>query len=50
VRSFFEVDVIHPYVIGSFLLYYAAGLLAASKSVRRPAFPAAYRDLRVRHV
>ncbi|RUM98360.1 O-antigen ligase family protein [Pseudaminobacter arsenicus] len=32
VRSFFEVDVITPYVVGSFLLYYAAGLLA----VRRP--------------
>lgn len=33
VRSFFEVDVIHPYAVGSFLLVYAAGLLAAR---RRP--------------
>lgn len=52
VRSFFEVDVIHPYVIGSFLLYYAAGLLAASKSTRsRLAFSPAPPDLRlhVRH-
>jgi exopolysaccharide production protein ExoQ len=29
VRSFVEVDVINPYVVGSFLLYYAAGLLAS---------------------
>jgi exopolysaccharide production protein ExoQ len=52
VRSFFEVDVMHPYVIGSFLLYYAAGLLAASKSPRRrPTFAAAHPDWRlpVRH-
>ncbi len=28
VRSFFEVDVIHPYAVGSFLLVYCAGLLA----------------------
>lgn len=28
VRSFVEVDVINPYVVGSFLFYYAAGLLA----------------------
>jgi exopolysaccharide production protein ExoQ len=28
-RSFVEVDVIYPYAIGSFLLYYAAALLAA---------------------
>lgn len=28
VRSFVEVDVITPYVIGSFLLYYAAGVLS----------------------
>ncbi|MFU0504476.1 O-antigen ligase family protein [Pseudaminobacter sp. NGMCC 1.201702] len=34
-RSFFEVDVIHPYAIGSFMLYYAAGLLATSQSTRR---------------
>jgi exopolysaccharide production protein ExoQ len=48
VRSFFEVDVIHPYVIGSFLLYYAAGLLAASKSTRsRLAFSPAPPDLQL---
>lgn len=29
IRSFVEVDVINPYVVGSFLLYYAAGLLAS---------------------
>lgn len=28
VRSFVEVDVITPYVVGSFLLYYAAGVLS----------------------
>jgi exopolysaccharide production protein ExoQ len=28
VRSFFEVDVIHPYAVGSFLLVYCVGLLA----------------------
>lgn len=28
IRSFVEVDVINPYVIGSFLVYYAAGQLA----------------------
>ena len=34
VRSFFEVDVLHPYVVGSFLLYYAAGLLASPQLTR----------------
>jgi exopolysaccharide production protein ExoQ len=33
VRSFFEVDVINPYVLGSFLLYYTAGLLALPQRV-----------------
>ncbi|MBB3144318.1 exopolysaccharide production protein ExoQ [Phyllobacterium trifolii] len=28
IRSFFEIDFIQPYTIGSFLLYYSAGLLA----------------------
>lgn len=42
VRSFFEVDVITPYVVGSFLLYYAAGLLAGGRAMaRRPLFHAA---------
>ncbi len=27
IRSFFEIDVMNPYVIGSFLLYYSAGRL-----------------------
>ena len=31
VRAFFEVDVMHPYAIGSFLLYYSAGLLATKQ-------------------
>lgn len=31
VRSFFEVDILHPYHIGSFLLYYAAGKLALTE-------------------
>jgi exopolysaccharide production protein ExoQ len=31
VRSFFEVDVIHPYALGSFLLTYTAGLLASRR-------------------
>jgi exopolysaccharide production protein ExoQ len=33
-RAFVEVDVINPYVVGSFLLYYAAGLLAAPAGQR----------------
>jgi exopolysaccharide production protein ExoQ len=33
VRSFFEIDVLNPYAIGSFLLYYAAAQLA-TKPVR----------------
>jgi exopolysaccharide production protein ExoQ len=37
VRSFVEVDVINPYVVGSFLLYYAAGLLASPRSSEQPA-------------
>lgn len=31
IRSFVEVDVINPYVIGSFLVYYAAGQLVLPK-------------------
>jgi len=49
VRSFFEVDVMHPYAIGSFLLYYSAGVLATSKpapSLAPAAHPAP--QLRVR--
>jgi exopolysaccharide production protein ExoQ len=37
-RSFVEVDVLTPYVVGSFLLYYAAGLVAvpqAQPAIRR---------------
>ncbi len=33
VRAFVEVDVINPYVVGSFLLFYAAGRLAAPRAV-----------------
>lgn len=36
-RAFVEVDVIHPYVVGSFLLYYAAGMLAAPRGERAAA-------------
>lgn len=32
IRSFVEVDLLQPYVIGSFLLYYAAGLLASPRT------------------
>jgi exopolysaccharide production protein ExoQ len=37
VRSFVEVDVINPYVVGSFLLYYAAGMLASPQRSENPA-------------
>lgn len=33
IRSFFEIDVIHPYAIGSFLLYYSAGRLVGWQRV-----------------
>ncbi|WP_315924556.1 O-antigen ligase [Mesorhizobium sp. SP-1A] len=39
VRSFVEVDVITPYVVGSFLFYYVAGLLAVPQRDRQPAEP-----------
>ena len=32
VRSFVEVDILTPYQVGSFLLYYAAGLIAAPRA------------------
>ncbi len=32
VRSFVEVDILQPYTIGSFLLYYAAGLIASPQA------------------
>jgi exopolysaccharide production protein ExoQ len=34
IRSFVEVDLLQPYVVGSFLLYYAAGLLALPQDLR----------------
>jgi exopolysaccharide production protein ExoQ len=34
IRSFVEIDVLQPYVVGSFLLYYAAGRLAAPQGAR----------------
>lgn len=37
IRSFSEVDVITPYTIGAFLLYYSAGLLASSQAAWAPA-------------
>lgn len=39
VRSFFEIDVITPYAIGSFLLYYAAGLLSTRQERARNVVP-----------
>ena len=42
IRSFVEVDLLGPYVVGSFLLYYAAGLLASPQAAHvqaRPAHP-----------
>jgi exopolysaccharide production protein ExoQ len=36
VRSFVEVDVINPYVVGSFLFYYAAGWLASPQRSEQP--------------
>jgi exopolysaccharide production protein ExoQ len=50
VRSFVEVDVINPYVVGSFLLYYAAGLVASPRpqpETDAPAvpYPASYRAI-----
>ncbi|RJG46400.1 MULTISPECIES: O-antigen ligase [unclassified Mesorhizobium] len=47
VRSFFEVDMMHPYAIGSFLLYYSAGLLATSQSTRRYVAPESQPELQV---
>ena len=32
IRSFVEVDTLYPYTAGSFLVYYAAGVLAAARS------------------
>jgi exopolysaccharide production protein ExoQ len=43
VRAFVEVDVINPYVVGSFLLFYSAGRLAAARGARRPLFQTAAR-------
>lgn len=34
IRSFFEIDVMHPYAIGSFLLYYSAGRLMNWQTAR----------------
>jgi exopolysaccharide production protein ExoQ len=34
VRSFVEVDVIHPYVVGTFLVYYAAGMAVTPRHVK----------------
>ena len=36
VRSFFEVDVMNPYMLGSFLLYYSAGLLVSRQHAVLP--------------
>lgn len=39
VRSFFEVDVMHPYAVGSFLLYYCAGILATRRGQQQSRMP-----------
>lgn len=44
IRSFVEVDVINPYVVGSFLVYYAAGQLVLPQ--RAPQIATAARLLR----
>ena len=49
VRSFFEVDVLHPYALGSFLLYYSAGLLATSQKSRSFASDREPAETRLRH-
>ena len=49
VRSFVEVDVLHPYVVGSFLLYYSAGLLATSQKSRSFASHLEPAEARLRH-
>ena len=36
-RSFFEIDIMNPYHIGSFLLYFAAGRLTVRRPEKRPA-------------
>lgn len=36
IRSFFEIDFIQPYTIGSFLLYYLAGQFAAKRHADNP--------------
>jgi exopolysaccharide production protein ExoQ len=49
VRAFVEVDVINPYVVGSFLLFYAAGRLASPRAARRHAAAAAHRPSQPGH-
>ncbi|PWJ82396.1 exopolysaccharide production protein ExoQ [Pseudaminobacter salicylatoxidans] len=44
IRSFVEVDVINPYVVGSFLLYYVAGLLASPLGSRHAVISTGQRD------
>lgn len=46
VRAFVEVDVINPYVVGSFLLFYSAGRLAAPAGAGRPATGAGFAPMR----
>ncbi|CLP80359.1 Uncharacterised protein [Mycobacterium tuberculosis] len=36
VRSFVEIDVMHPYHVGSFLLYFAAGRLTLRQRQQEP--------------
>ncbi|BBD40304.1 exopolysaccharide biosynthesis protein [Aminobacter sp. Y103A] len=43
IRSFFEVDILQPYVIGSFLLYYCWARAKEPAALRRPASAADWR-------
>lgn len=36
IRSFVEIDIMHPYHVGSFLLYFAAGRLTLAQGARYP--------------
>ena len=49
IRSFVEVDLLQPYVVGSFLLYYAAGQLASPQGARVPARSSAAPLPQLRH-
>ncbi|WP_062228081.1 O-antigen ligase family protein [Aureimonas frigidaquae] len=49
IRSFVEIDVMTPYTVGAFLMFYAAGLLAKPLPARAPPGAAARPETDVRH-